>query len=127
MRKLVIGLVLLLAGLVVGFVPQHMKARHFELQANVCDSRLQLAEVRRLSALTYVAATQLNYGTASDYAKQLFDRAQDLANTSSDATVRSNVTDVLASRDKVTTDLAKGNSQVVSELQPLLVEVQGGK
>lgn len=127
MRKVVIALVLLLVGLVVGFVPQYMKARRFELATQVCDSRLQLADLRRLSALTYVAATQLNYGTASEYAKQLFDQAQNLANASSDPTTHSLATDVLASRDKITTDLAKGNAQVVSELQPLVLEVHGAR
>ena len=125
MRRLVIGLALLVVGWIIGFIPQYMKARHFELQAGVCDTRLQLAEIRRLSALTYVSATQLNYGTAADYAKQMFTQAQNLAGNTSDPSTRNLATNLLSARDKVTADLSKADAQVVSELQPIVLEVQG--
>jgi hypothetical protein len=32
---------------------------------------------------------------------------------------------VLSSRDKITADLAKGDPQVVSDLQPILLAVEG--
>lgn len=125
MRHLVLWLVLFLAGLLIGFIPQHLKARHFEWQANFCNSSLELAQVRRSAALTYLSATQLNYGTAAGYANQLFDQAQHVAATTSDSAVRSMLSDVLSSREKVTADLSKGNTQVVTELQPILLEVEG--
>lgn len=125
MRKLVIGLVLFIVGLLVGFVPQYMKARHFEWQANFCNDSLRLAGIRRAAALTYVSATQLNYGTASGYANQLFEQAQQLSASNSDPAVHSMLVDVLSARDKITTDLSKGNAQVVGELQPIVLEIQG--
>lgn len=124
MRRLMLMLVLFVAGLLIGFVPQYQKAHHFEWQAGYCNSQLQLAQIRRAGALTYLSATQLNYGTATQYAKELFDEAQQL-NSSSDTAARSLAADILGARDKITTDLAKGNSQVVTELQPLLVELEG--
>lgn len=125
MRRLVLWLVLFLAGLLTGFIPQHLKARHFEWQANFCNSSLELAQIRRSAALTYLSATQLNYGTATGYANQLFDQAQQLAGTTSDTVVRSMLSDVLSSKDKITTDLSKGNAQAVTELQPIVLEVEG--
>lgn len=125
MRKVAIGLALLVVGWIVGFIPQYMKARHFELQAGVCDTRLQLAEVRRFAALTYVSATQLNYGTATEYAKQMFAQAQNLSGNTSDPSVRAVATSLLSARDKVTSDLSKADAQVVGELQPIVLEVQG--
>jgi hypothetical protein len=35
------------------------------------------------------------------------------------------LSDVISSRDKITTDLAKGDPQVVSDLQPILLAVEG--
>lgn len=124
MRRLILMLVLFVAGLLIGFIPQYQKARHFEWQAGYCNSQLQLAQIRRAGTLTYLSATQLNYGMAAQYAKELFDEAQQL-NNGSDTAARSMANDILSARDKITADLAKGNAQVVSELQPLLAELEG--
>jgi hypothetical protein len=35
------------------------------------------------------------------------------------------LTDVLSARDKVIDDLSKGNPQVVNELQPIVLEIEG--
>jgi hypothetical protein len=125
MRSILFWLVLFVAGLLAGFIPQYMKARDLKRQVNVCNDAFQLAEVRRSAALTYVAATQLNYGTASGYANRFFDQVRQLAATTSDSSGRSMLSDVLSSRNKIMADLAKGDPQVVSELQPILLEVEG--
>jgi hypothetical protein len=125
MRSVRLWLLLFVAGLLVGFVPQYIKARDLKRQVSVCNAAYQLAEVRRSAALTYVAATQLNYGTASGYANQLFEQARRLAATTSDVSGRSMLSSVLSSRDKITADLAKGDPQVISDLQPILMAVEG--
>jgi hypothetical protein len=125
MRSVRVWLLLFVAGLLIGFIPQYLKARDLKRQVNVCNAASQLAEVRRSATLTYVAATQLNYGTASGYANQFFEQVRRLAATTSDATGHSMLSDVLSSRDKITADLAKGDPQVVSDLQPILMAVEG--
>lgn len=125
MRSVRLGLLLFVAGLLIGFIPQYLKSRDLKRQVSVCNAAYQLAEVRRSAALTYVAATQLNYGTASGYASQFFEQARRLAATTSDVSGRSMLSNVLSSRDKITSDLAKGDPQVVSDLQPILMAVEG--
>jgi hypothetical protein len=125
MRSVRLWLLLFVAGLLIGFIPQYLKARDLKRQVSVCNSAYQLAEVRRLAALTYVTATQLNYGTASGYANQFFQQVSHLAATTSDVSGRSMLSDVLSSRGKITADLAKGDAQVVSDLQPILMAVEG--
>ena len=125
MRTLTVWLALFLAGLLVGFIPQFVKVRDLKRQVKVCNAAFQLGEARRSAALAYVSATELNYGNASTYARQFFNQVRQLATTTSDPTGRSMLSDVLASRDKIMTDLAKGDPQVVNELQPILLEVEG--
>lgn len=125
MRTIVFWLVLFAAGLLIGFVPQYMKARDLRRQVSVCNAAYQLSEARRYATLTYVSATQLNYGTASGYASQFFDQVQQIAATTSDSSGRSMLTDVLSARDKIMADLSKANPQVVSELQPIILEIEG--
>lgn len=125
MRSIRFWLVLFVAGLLAGFIPQYLKARDLKRQVSVCNAAYQLAEVRRSAALTYVAATQLNYGTASGYANQFFEQVRRLAASTSDDSGRSMLSSVLSSRDKITADLAKGDQQVISDLQPILLAVEG--
>jgi hypothetical protein len=125
MRSAKLALLLFIAGLLIGFVPQYLKSRDLKRQVSVCNATYQLAEVRRSASLTYVAATQLNYGTASGYANQFFEQVRRLEASTSDASGRSMLSSVLSSRDKITADLAKGDAQVVSDLQPILLAVEG--
>ena len=125
MRRLTIALILFLAGLLVGFIPQFLKARDLRRQVSVCNAAVQLAEARRVATLTYVSATQLNYGNASGYANQFFNQVHQLAATTSDASGRAMLTDILSTRQKIMNDLSQANPQVVSELQPILLEIEG--
>jgi hypothetical protein len=125
MRTLTLWLALFLAGLLVGFIPQYVKVRDLKRQLKVCNAAFQLGEARRSAALAYVSATQLNYGNASTYSRQFFEQVRQLAATTSDPTGRSMLTDVLSSRTKIMSDLAKADPQVVNELQPILLEVEG--
>ncbi len=125
MRTLTLWLALFLAGLLVGFIPQYVKVRDLKRQVKVCNAAFLLGEARRSAALAYVSATQLNYGNASTYARQFFEQVRQLAATTSDPTGHSMLSDVLASRNKIMTDLSNANPQVVNELQPILLEIEG--
>jgi len=124
MRNLVVWVILLVVGLLVGFVPEYLKARRANEELSSCSAKTELGEVQRSAALTYVAATQLNYGVASGYAQTFFAEVQKLQGSTSDSSLRDLLTQTLASRDKVTADLAKGSPEVVGELQPLVLKLE---
>ena len=124
MRNVVIWVILLVVVLLVGFVPEYLKARRAGEELSSCLAKAELEEVRRSAALTYVAATQLNYGVAAGYAQSFFAEVQKLQGATSDAALRDLLTQTLASRDKVTADLAKGSPEVVGELQPLVMKLE---
>ncbi len=124
MRNFIVWVVLLVVGLLVGFVPQYLKARRLDEELSSCTAKAGLAQARQSGALTYIAATQLNYGVAAGYAQIFFADAQKLQGTTSDASLRDLLTQILSSRDKITSDLAKGSSDVIGELQPLVLKLQ---
>ena len=126
MRMFVIGLILLVAGLLVGFVPEYLKASHLQQQVNSCNGSLQVAQIRQSAALLYLSASELNYGIASQRAADFFSQAQMLANTTTDSNLRTQLQQILTSRDKITTALAKGDSQVLGELQSVVSSVEQG-
>ena len=130
-NKLLLALIMLIAGFLVGFFLEYSSARQAQQQASNCTTQLQvcqtsgqLSDVRDKAAMTYLEATKKNYGTASQYASQFFDQVQRVANSTQNDAVRSTLHSVLSSRDKITADLAQGNAAAVDELQPLLASVE---
>ena len=127
MRKFVTWAVVIVVIFLIGFVPQYWKVRGLAQDLKSCNSQMELARVRQSGALTYIAVTQLNYGVASGYAQQFFADAQRVAGSTSDTAVRAMMGEILAARDKITADLAKGDSAVAGELQPLVLKLEQGQ
>lgn len=124
MRKALTWVIVFIVGLLVGFVPQYWKAQTLRGKLNSCSATVDLSKVQQSAALTYVSATQLNYGVASGYAQTFFASAQTLQGTTTDASVKDVLSQALAARDKITGDLAKGSADVVGELQPLVIKLE---
>jgi hypothetical protein len=124
MRNFVLWLILLVIGVLIGFVPQRIKAHRLQRQVDSCDAGLQLAQAQQSATLMYVSATQLNYGLAAGYAGQFFNQVRTLAGSTSDVALRSRLSEILSSSEKISADLSKGNPEVVSELQPILLRIE---
>jgi hypothetical protein len=124
MRKMLAWIILFVVALLIGFVPQYWKARGLKEELASCSAKADLAKVRQSAALTYIAATQLNYGVASGYAQTFFADAQSLQASTSDAVLKDLLSQTLSARDKITGDLAKGSAEVVGELQPLVLKLE---
>lgn len=70
--------------------------------------------------MMYLEVVQKNYGKAGEYSKGFFDQAQAIVNSTDDPAVRDSLRDVLATRDQITADLAKGDATALPETQQLL-------
>jgi len=132
-NRLILWLILLVIGFLVGFVPQYLKSQQFQQQASAaakqlqsCQAGEQLSQIRDNAALMYLEASQKNYGIARDYATRLFDQAQQFAASTDNAALHSLLGEVLATRDQITADLAKGDAAVVGEMQPVLSKIEHG-
>jgi hypothetical protein len=130
-RKLLFWLILLIVGFLAGFVPQYAKSRELARtasglneQVRACRSAEEFSRIREAAGMTYLAATQKNYGIATGYATRMFDQAQSLAGSTQDEGIRSLLRDILAQRDQITADLAKGNDAAVAEMQPILSRLE---
>jgi hypothetical protein len=72
----------------------------------------------------YLEVVQKNYGKAGEYSREVFNQAQQIASSTQEPAVRNLLRDVLATRDQVTADLAKGDAAALSEIQPLLSKLE---
>jgi hypothetical protein len=129
--KLVLWFLLLLAGFLVGFILQYSRLHRVqqELSASTkqlgsCQSSQQLAQLRDTATMMYLEAVQKNYGKAGEYSKEVFDQAQQIANSTEDSALRNLLRDTLATRDQVTANLAKGDAAALSETQLVLSKLE---
>jgi len=122
-RVTVIAVVVLVAFL-LGFIPQFVKAQHLESELRAAQEANAGGDLRDLIAQAYVQANQKNFGLASETASRYFNRAREMANQTSNATAKSALEGALALRDKVTAQLAKGDSAVMGDLQDLFNRTQ---
>ena len=74
--------------------------------------------------MMYLEAVQKNYGKAGEYSREVFDQAQQIASSTEDSALRNLLRDILATRDQVTADLAKGDAAALSEIQPVLSKLE---
>jgi len=120
-----------LAGFLVGFILQYSRLHRVqqELSASTkqlgsCQSSQQLAQLRDTATMMYLEAVQKNYGKAGEYSKEVFDQAQQIANSTEDSALGNLLRDTLATRDQVTADLAKGDAAALSETQLVLSKLE---
>src|SRR6476661_9508467 len=130
-RKLVLWFVLLIAGFLTGFILQYASLRRTQQQLCVsaeqlrsCRSRERLSQLRDTGTMMYLEALQKNYGKAGEYSKKLFDQAQTLVGSAEDPALRNLLREILAARDQITGDLAKGDAAALLEIQPVLSNLE---
>ena len=130
-HKLVLWLLLLLAGFLIGFILQYSRLQRVqqELSASTeqlgsCQSSQQLSQLRDTATMMYLEAMQKNYGKAGEYSKEFFDHAQKIVSSTDDAVLRDLLYDILATRDQTTADLAKGDAIAVPGIQRVLSKLE---
>jgi hypothetical protein len=130
-HKLVLWFLLVLAGFLIGFILQYSRLQRAQQelsastkQLGACQSSQQLSQLRDTATMMYLEAVQKNYGKAGEYAKEVFDQAQQIASSTADPALRNLLRDILATRDQITADLAKGDAVALSDTQAVLSKLE---
>src|ERR1700719_3146808 len=118
-RKLVLWFVLLIAAFLSGFILQYARLQRVQQELSVstkqlgsCWSSEQLSQLRDTATIMYLEA--------GEYSKEFFDQAQRIVSGTEDSALHNLLRDILATRDQITADLAKGDAAALSEIQPVL-------
>jgi len=133
LNKIIFWLVLLVGGFLGGYIPQHLRLTDAENQASsakkqldTCQATAQLSQLRDSATMMYLEATRKNYGTSAEYSTKFFQSVQQTFTSTSDPAVQSVLREILAMRDQITADLAKGDPAAVNDIQPILVKLEQG-
>ena len=129
--KVVLWFLLLLVGFLFGFILQYSRLLRVQKelsnstrQLKSCQSSQQLSQLRDTATMMYLEVVQKNYGKAGEYSSQVFDKAQQIANSTKDSALRNLLREATATRDQVTADLAKGDAAALSEVQLVLSKLE---
>src|SRR3984893_15410759 len=116
-RKLVLWFVLLIAGFLSGFILQYARLQRVQQELSASTKQLgsclaseQLSQLRDTATIMYLEAAQKNYGKAGEYSKEFFDQAQRIVSSTEEPALHNLLRDILATRDQITADLAKGDA-----------------
>jgi hypothetical protein len=124
MNKVIVIAVALVAVFLLGFIPQYVKANRLDSELRRSREEYAGAELRDLIGLAYLQANQKNYGLAAETSGRFFSRVPEISNQTQDATHRKAVEDLLAPRDRITAELAKGDAAVIGDLQDLFIKTR---
>lgn len=118
---------LLVAAFLLGFIPQYMKGRDLNQQLGAAQQQLnlerqkaQMDELGLLCGHIYLETSEKNFGLASQYSSQFFDKVQVMMSQSPDPARQSFLQAALAQRDSITGKLAAGDPGAASAVQDLL-------
>ncbi len=118
------GVVLFLAGLLLGFIPQYLKASRVATQLDAARLETKLAQIRELSALSYMDASKLNYGSAAEASERMFEIAREVAGNTKDESLRNSLNGLLTFHDTVTGKLSAADGSVLTPLQQIVQKTQ---
>jgi hypothetical protein len=125
-NKIIAITIALVAVFLLGFLPQYVKASRLETELRQTREAYAGADLRDLIGLAYLQSNQKNYGLAAATSGQFFNRVRELANQTQDAGRRKTLEDLLAPRDRITAELAKGDAAVIGDLQDLFIKTRAG-
>ena len=123
-NKMIVAAVAVVAVFLLGFVPQYLTLNRLQSELRQSQQESAGAQLRDLIGLAYVQANQKNFGLAAETSSRFFGRAREMASEMQDSTNRKVLDDLLALRDKVTAELAKGDAAVMGDLQELFAKTR---
>ncbi|HEY4931642.1 MAG TPA: hypothetical protein VII23_08745, partial [Terriglobales bacterium] len=87
----IVGAVLFLAGFLLGFIPEYQRASNLAKQLETARLESKLREIRELASLSYIDASKMNYGSATEDSERMFGLAREVANDTTDDGLRSSL------------------------------------
>ena len=116
--------VLVLVAFLAGFLPSYVKGKRRENDLRLAEQQNRMAQLRDLAGLACFEASQKNYGLAAGTTARFFERTRAAADQTPHPSGRTALEDLLSARDKITSELAKGDPGVLNDLQTLYVKTR---
>jgi hypothetical protein len=121
---IIVGVTLLLAGFLLGFIPEYQRASKLAKQLETAQLESNLRGIRELASLSYIDASKMNYGSAAEDSERMFGLAREVANDTKDDGLRSSLNGLSTFRDTVAGKLRAADGSVLEPLQQIVQKTQ---
>ena len=120
----IVGAVLFVVGFLLGFIPEYQRASNLAKQLETARLESKLREIRELASLSYIDASKMNYGSATEDSERMFGVAREVANDTTDDGLRSSLNGLSTFRDTVMGKLKAADASVLEPLQQIVQKTQ---
>ena len=103
-----------------GYVPEHSRLRHDEVQIANLNFKLKLAQLQTLAGTLYLQTSERNYGLAAQTSSQFFDQLRSFVEQVNDPRLKQMLKELSKSQDQITAGLANGDPAVLPKVADLL-------
>src|ERR1051326_6116397 len=124
--KVLFWFIVVLSAFLLGLIPQAFQKQKLFSELSSVNERLlstgrdlKMVELRDLCGLMLLEVLRRNYGSASNYSTQYFEKVRQAASEAQDPARKNGLEDLLHSRDSITAALAQGDPASASEIQAL--------
>lgn len=97
---------------------ERLEASHEQLRK--CQFQARLSDLRDVISLTYLQAVKNNFDEASKYSTRYFDLVRQASDLAADASMKSEMEEILTQRDLITSQLAKADASARDSIQRLM-------
>jgi hypothetical protein len=94
------------------------------MQLETARLESKLREIRELASLSYMDASRMNYGSATEDSERMFGLAREVANETKDDGLRSSLNGLSTFRDTVKGKLSAADASVLEPLQQIVQKTQ---
>src|SRR6266446_4022496 len=126
---LTLWLVLLIGGLLLGFIPEYFKNRDLQAQLqnpqktiDALKLQLQMSELRDAASMMLLELSRQNFGFARDYSNQFYSKLKDVTDAVQDPGLKKSLEDLAATRENLTAQLATANTGALAISQPIVLK-----
>lgn len=123
-NTIILVAILLIVCFLAGFLPAYVKVLGLEKELRAAQQENNALQLRDISSLLFLQAVQKDFGLAADTSTRFFDRVQEAAGRTSDTGDKALLEEILVHRDRITSELARGSPEALSELQALVVNTR---
>ncbi len=123
-KRIIIWAVLLVVAFLIAFLPNYVRANRLGSELEAARMELRQLQLRDSIGLTYVQATQKNYGLAQESSTTFFLQARQMASSAGSPAAKQTFESLLGYQETVTAKLAKGEPGVLEDLAALYTKTR---
>jgi hypothetical protein len=127
--RIILWLVLFIAGFLLGFVPEYLKVRDLRSQLEnprktieTLKLQLQMSDLRDEASLISIEVSRQNYGLARDYAGQYYTRLNEVIESVQDQAVKKSLEELATTRESVMQALMTATPAASTATQPVVLK-----